>query len=350
MRFITHRTGLREPALIATACLVASVIYYALSHIAYETLGLPYQRGMHEPIYSTIAFTPTYLMIFIIWLSYTYLRHHRTAPFKHFFKTHIDAVFFSPKSLICIACLLMSHVFFITGYMSFKVIIQEFAPFHLDATLHQLDQWLHFGYLPWQILHPLLSHPTASLAIFALYMLWFWVVLCFLLIAFLRFHHDAASRRFVLSYFSAIFLCGTLLAVACSSAGPVYFERLGYGSDYAALLEYLASLEAINRVNIASIHEMLWLKYTQPVLNVPASGISAMPSLHVLFSVLCALYASTIHPWLGKVLWVNAGLILVGSVHLAWHYALDGYASIALALFLWRAWRGSETALKAPIK
>lgn len=29
-------------------------------------------------------------------------------------------------------------------------------------------------------------------------------------------------------------------------------------------------------------------------------------------------------------------MILVGSVHLAWHYAVDGYAAIALALTCWR--------------
>ena len=34
-----------------------------------------------------------------------------------------------------------------------------------------------------------------------------------------------------------------------------------------------------------------------------------------------------------------AGIMLVGSVHLAWHYAIDGIAGIALALALWHVSR-----------
>jgi hypothetical protein len=30
-------------------------------------------------------------------------------------------------------------------------------------------------------------------------------------------------------------------------------------------------------------------------------------------------------------------VILVGSVHLGWHYALDGYASIVAVIVLWHA-------------
>ena len=30
-----------------------------------------------------------------------------------------------------------------------------------------------------------------------------------------------------------------------------------------------------------------------------------------------------------------AGVILLGSVHLGWHYAVDGYAAIGIALACW---------------
>jgi hypothetical protein len=32
---------------------------------------------------------------------------------------------------------------------------------------------------------------------------------------------------------------------------------------------------------------------------------------------------------------IFAGLILVGSVHLAWHYAVDSYAGILIAVLSW---------------
>ena len=39
--------------------------------------------------------------------------------------------------------------------------------------------------------------------------------------------------------------------------------------------------------------------------------------------------------WLGWVLTGFAGVVLVGSVHLGWHYAVDGYVSIAGTLAIW---------------
>jgi hypothetical protein len=35
------------------------------------------------------------------------------------------------------------------------------------------------------------------------------------------------------------------------------------------------------------------------------------------------------------VLSLYAGVVLVGSVHLGWHYAVDGYLSIVGALAIW---------------
>jgi hypothetical protein len=38
----------------------------------------------------------------------------------------------------------------------------------------------------------------------------------------------------------------------------------------------------------------------------------------------------------GAVLWSYAAVVMVGSVHLAWHYALDGYVAAVLTWLLWR--------------
>ena len=65
------------------------------------------------------------------------------------------------------------------------------------------------------------------------------------------------------------------------------------------------------------------------------AGISAMPSMHVASSVLMALYASTHARWAGWAMWTFAALIMIGSVHLGWHYAIDGYFGAVIA---WCAW------------
>jgi len=62
-----------------------------------------------------------------------------------------------------------------------------------------------------------------------------------------------------------------------------------------------------------------------------------MPSLHVAIAVLQALLGWRLSRKLGLILTGYAVIVLLGSVHLAWHYAVDGYLSILLALIVWKA-------------
>ena len=41
--------------------------------------------------------------------------------------------------------------------------------------------------------------------------------------------------------------------------------------------------------------------------------------------------------WVRRGLMVHAALIFLGSIHLGWHYAVDGYLAFALAYAVWRA-------------
>ena len=66
-----------------------------------------------------------------------------------------------------------------------------------------------------------------------------------------------------------------------------------------------------------------------------AGGIAAAPSLHIGVAVLQALMAWKISPLLGRILTVYAVIILIGSVHLGWHYAVDGYMAIIFAILIW---------------
>jgi hypothetical protein len=66
------------------------------------------------------------------------------------------------------------------------------------------------------------------------------------------------------------------------------------------------------------------------------SGISAFPSLHLAMATLWLLTLRRVWPWAH---WPLVGVVVVveiGSVHLGWHYAIDGFFSIAAT---WLAWR-----------
>ena len=61
-----------------------------------------------------------------------------------------------------------------------------------------------------------------------------------------------------------------------------------------------------------------------------------MPSMHVASSFLFVLLCWRVQRLLG---WLMTGflvLILIGSVHLGWHYAVDGYLALALTWPIWR--------------
>lgn len=63
--------------------------------------------------------------------------------------------------------------------------------------------------------------------------------------------------------------------------------------------------------------------------------MSAMPSLHVGMAILFALVGWAHHRLLGLALAVFAVLTLIGAVHLAWHYAVDGYVAALVVIVLW---------------
>jgi membrane-associated phospholipid phosphatase len=83
------------------------------------------------------------------------------------------------------------------------------------------------------------------------------------------------------------------------------------------------------------VQDMLWHSYATGHGEI--TGISAMPSLHVTVAVLLMLLGWRTNRWLGAAMSVFAGLVVIGSIHLAWHYAVDGIAGAGLAVFFWWA-------------
>ena len=134
-------------------------------------------------------------------------------------------------------------------------------------------------------------------------------------------HGTAAQRSLNLANISnADNLEGLFAATVFSSAGPCFLELIGspVQERYVGLFP----------TSLASQRVMNYLAetYTTGRLGI-GTGISAMPSLHVGFAFLYMLVATK--PIWRIVAFAYSMVIFLGSVHLGWHYAVDGIAAAA---------------------
>ncbi|MGI9378619.1 MAG: phosphatase PAP2 family protein [Methyloligellaceae bacterium] len=228
----------------------------------------------------------------------------------------------------------LAMVLFITAYVGVKAAIPALNPFSWDLTFDAWDRVLHFGARPWELLQPVLGYNFVTFLVSVSYNLWFmvmWMVWC--LLAFSE-QPTRLRLQFFLSFMVVWLVGGSVLAVAFSSAGPVYFEELGLHPDpYAPLMNHLYEVNETFPIWALATQELLWDGYLGNQTTVV--GISAMPSMHNATAVLLALAGWKISRPLGIGLTAFAILILLGSVHLGWHYAIDGYFAIVLALACW---------------
>jgi hypothetical protein len=148
----------------------------------------------------------------------------------------------------------------------------------------------------------------------------------------------ALRERFFIALLGIWILNGTVLAIVLSSAGPCYFGLLHPDliNPYAGLIDYLYGVNTTMTVYDLGTQEFLWKAY-QGHTSVPFSGISAMPSMHVSLAFL--FFLLSLHYGRPQKIFFACFLILtmVGSVHLGWHYAADGYLSLLTTLPVWWA-------------
>jgi len=254
----------------------------------------------------------------------------RARAWRDFAARHLEGRWFG--GFIIIALLVGP---FRDAFLYFKRMILVIQPFAWDRRIADWDRALHFGRDPWTLLDGWLGHPLLTNAIDVAYHLWF--PLGVVLVAWQAFTvRDRVRMQFLVSYMLVWMILGTGAATLLSSAGPCYYGLVtGDGARFAPLLDYLARVHEAHGLLAVETQRFLWAGYqgTIPI----HLGISAMPSIHVALSVLYAILGWKTAPWLGAALTIFAIVIQVGSVHLGWHYALDGYVSILATPLLWAA-------------
>ncbi len=226
-------------------------------------------------------------------------------------------------------------VVIIPVFSSIKSMIPLFTEYTWDETFIAWDRFLFFGHDPWLLMQPVLGYPLITATIAAIYHLW--ILLLYLGPLFFAFSprvEEHVRRTFFMCYAMSWVLIGGLMATWLASVGPVFAEPLLGIDTFRAQTDYLAAAHQQYTVMVVPVQEMLLENYHNSNRGL-GSGITAMPSMHV---AICALY------WLAmRKVSRNAGnaflifmiVIWIGSVHTAYHYAVDGLVSIGAMIGIW---------------
>ncbi len=225
-------------------------------------------------------------------------------------------------------------------FQLFKQVVLPLRGFPLDPVLATLERQILFGHDAWEITHALFGSVRATQLFDACYAIWLPLMFAFPPVIVMAIANVRLRARLLACWLASWVVIASLGAWLLGSAGPIYYNALvGPNPGFAALQIELARLGAAAQANgqvIAAIDfQAMLLRQMQSGALASAGGISAMPSMHVAMATLMAIAAFRFVRPVGFVFATYAVLIWIGSIHLGWHYAIDGVVGAAMMLGLW---------------
>jgi hypothetical protein len=248
---------------------------------------------------------------------------------------HLHVKYLQADKLSGVLLLIIALPIYFSAYTTFKINTNNTKAFLFDALFKDIDYSLHGGRHPWEILYPFFANEQITLLLDWMYLNgWFmaWPII-FIWMAWTP-RRDIRWLFFSTFMVSWIFL-GIFLANLFSSAGPCYFDKItGDFGPYTALFQHLHNINGITPLSSINGQEQLWAAYRGGSF-LSGGGVSAMPSMHISMMTTCALGSWSLNKTIGYLFIFLTLLILVGSIYLGWHYAIDGYVSIILTCLIW---------------
>jgi hypothetical protein len=208
--------------------------------------------------------------------------------------------------------------------------------FHLDALFTRMDQWLFNGHDPWKLTHAMFPGDSLTWVIDRInHPLFLPMIALFILFAITR-ERPELRRTYMATYLVSWLVIGMGLAQALASAGPVFDGILwGDGTTFAPLLDRLdAQAQGAGGLYAVAARDYLMSASLTGEAGI-GTGISAMPSMHVALAMMWTMVGWAISRGLGAALTLYTLIIWIGSVHLGWHYAVDGLLAAVMVAAIW---------------
>ena len=238
-----------------------------------------------------------------------------------------------PRRFIRGVPLLAALVVFMPAFSTMKSAIPLFNAHNWDGAFIAADQAIHGGDA-WRLLQPVLGFPIVTSALSLMYVVWFFVIYASsIYFCFLARDRELRAQYFI-AYFASWTICGVFLATLFASVGPCFVGPLLGDASFDAQMAYLRAADEQIPVMTLQVQQML-LDWHRADADGLGSGITAMPSMHVAIAFLFWLAVRKVPQRGGRWMLTFLVLIWIGSVHLAYHYMVDGLVSIALVALLW---------------
>lgn len=310
-------------------------LHFVATLAAGQISEVPFKMGTFNALSLLFGLLlPCFVIVIFIWrFCYMAVRVQPKRPIR-WFARDLWRIFGDGNRLIEGGLTLLMLAVFTGSFSYFKEIIPQLNPFSWDPALARLDVILHGGVAPYQYLMQVFGTPRLVSMVNAAYQAWFFVMFFVVFLACFTTESDQQKTRntLLVAFVLTWALGGNIMATVFSSGGPVYFEKLGFGTDFTQLNTTLAEFDRIILNPGLKTQDMLWQGYAY---DGSVAGISAMPSMHMASATLLALYGFRRAQWAGWLLTGFAAVIAIGAVLLAWHYAVDVYAGVLLALLCW---------------
>jgi hypothetical protein len=297
---------------------VLALAYVAACALALETMGRPYPRSALLLAYGRFGVVVVLVASLVLAAARLLLRRRRELP-----PLHVEVLRVGRAALFLLPVLASHFVL-----KSFTHLLNRRV---LDPQLAELDRRLHLGIDPGRFLTTLFGERLVLQAIDVFYSGLYYVVVVgstALLLALL----PHARRRAFVTAFMLVFMAGSALYLAVPSWGPVFV----WPGDFAQALSHMPLTWRVQAVLFQEISSIV--HDPDGDLIIRYGSVAAFPSLHLAVVTLFAVASRGVsRPWsvAGVVIVL---LMLISSVVTGYHYLLDGYAGLGMALGAW--WTG----------